>query len=618
MTDLYEIKDPGFLKEMNTKELNELAFSIRSFLIDSISHTGGHLSSNLGVVELTIAIHKVFDSPRDKIIFDIGHQGYTHKILTGRASDFATLRKHGGLSGYLKHSESVHDCWEAGHSSTAIAALAGFEIARMRDNKDYKCLALVGDGSLNSGLSFEALNFIGHRPGLHPIIILNDNEMSISKNVGSLARLLNSMRTNKAYQKARMIKNVPAFMIDLKNRVARMLRGFAKNMTIFDEFGLSYYGPIDGHDFKTLTKYLNLVKNAKKPCVLHVVTKKGKGYPFAENDIAGSWHGVDPFYVETGLPRTKKAENRTSWSNIVADHLFMKAKNGDKFEIIVPAMVNGSGLKRFQEAFPSMITDVGICESLSVCLAGALSIGGRNVFVPIYSSFLQRAYDQVIHDVARQNLHVIFGIDRAGLVEADGETHQGVYDIAYLSHIPNIEIIQPKDSSEARSLIDYAFEIAKHPVAIRYPKADTDKRNDEICEPILEPSWTVSNIEAENAIITYGDTVTRIENIINRKGFDYAVVNARFIKPIDETTFVSVMENKKNIIVIEENAKIGGLGSLILEKAVELKLDASKISIVALPDEFIGIGTREELENDYSLDDASIVQLLKSSEKPEM
>lgn len=615
MFDLLSIKSPDFVKTLSESELEQLAAEIRAFIIEKVSATGGHLSSNLGVVELIIAMHKVFDSPKDKLIFDVGHQAYTHKILTGRANKFDSLRKFEGLSGYLKRDESVHDCWEAGHSSTAIAALAGFEISRVAKHQTHNVVALVGDGSLNSGLSFEALNFIGHKPGIAPIIILNDNEMSISKNVGTLAKLLNSMRTNKTYLRATRIKWIPRFFRDLKIRIGNMLRGFAKNMTIFDEFGLEYYGPIDGHNFRTLIKYLNLVKNAKRPCVLHVITKKGKGYSFAENDALGLWHGVEPFDIETGLPKHKKAENYASWSNIISEYLCTFADKDPDLRVIIPAMINGSGLRKFQDNHPEQIIDVGICESFAVCMSGALSLDNRHVFVPIYSSFLQRAYDQVSHDIARQNLHVVFGIDRAGIVGDDGETHQGIFDIAYLRHIPNMEIIQPMDASEAYSLLDYAFNHTTHPIAVRYSRSkllfEPDKYIDRL--PVTKPSWVKILADGEVAVICYGDNVRRVKQLIEESNLPVSLINARFIKPMDQAMLLEITDTYRSIIVLEDVVISGGLGSYILEVLQGHGKDTRKFRIVGLPDEFISQGSVEEVYSLYGLDDQSLTELIKKS-----
>ncbi len=605
--DLLGIEDPRFLKDLTINELNELAKSIRAFLIENIANTGGHLSSNLGVVELTIAMHRVFDSPQDKLIFDVGHQAYTHKILTGRAKDFPRLRQYQGLSGYLKRSESIHDCWEAGHSSTAISAMAGFEIARIKDQEHHKVLALVGDGSLNSGLSFEALNFVGHHPGISPAIILNDNEMSISKNVGTIAKLLTSMRTSKPYVRATRSRFMPKLFTELKIRLGNMIRGFAKNMTIFDEFGLQYYGPIDGHNLKTLIKYLELVKRDNHPSVLHVVTKKGKGYPLAENDNLGMWHGVEPFDVETGKAKAHFQENTATWSNIVSEYLLERIKKDD-FTIIIPAMINGSGLRRFQEQYPEKIIDVGICESFAVCLAGALAINKKRVFVPIYSSFLQRAYDQVSHDIAKQNLHVIFGIDRAGIVGGDGETHQGLYDIAYLRHIPNLEIVQPMDAREMYALLDYAFERTPKPIAVRYAKSRVTFDKSDLTKPeiITSPSWRTLKEGRLGHLICYGDNVLRMQAMLAEHKLDISLINARFIKPLDGALLAAIAKTGRPLFVVEDVSVIGGLGSTILEHFQTNGCLSPKLRIFGMPDQFIEQGSTTEIYAKYGLDNASI------------
>lgn len=615
MIDLEKIENPAFLKKLTIAELNELAQQIRCFLIENIAKTGGHLSSNLGVVELTIALHYVFDSPTDRLIFDVGHQAYTHKILTGRAKDFPTLRKIDGLSGFLKRKESPHDVWEAGHSSTALAALSGFEIARAMENGTYKNVALVGDGSLNSGLSFEALNFLGHRHALSPIIVLNDNQMSISKNVGSFAKLLTSLRTTKPYLKATRVGNhIPKFLKDWKDRFGRMLRGFARNMSIFDEFGFKYYGPIDGHNLKQLIHYLTIVKNLNKPVVLHVVTTKGKGYAFAENDAIGKWHGVKPFVPETGLPVEIKGEKERSWSNIISEYLYQTAKNDPQFRVIVPAMVSGSDLVKFQKDFPDQLIDVGICESFAVCFAGALALQHKKVFVPIYSSFLQRAYDQMNHDITRQNLHVVFGIDRAGLVGEDGETHQGIYDIAYLRHLPNIEILQGIDPAETIALLNYAFSVAKGPVAVRYSNASVFYDPDLAVQPevIVKPSWKKLTTKGRVNLIAYGDNARRMRDLIAKKRLSVNLYDARFIKPVDEVMIAEILKSGLSTVVLEDVAVAGGLGSAIFEVAEKNGLPTQNLSTVGLPDVFVEQGQVSELYQRYHLDDASMEALLKA------
>lgn len=613
MIDLLDIKDPSFLKDCSIEELDELAQSVRSFIIEKVSKTGGHLSSNLGVVDLTIALHRVFHSPDDKLIFDVGHQAYTHKILTGRAKDFDQLRQTDGLSGYLKRSESIHDVWEAGHSSTAIAAMAGFETARISRGENCRTVAVVGDGSLNSGLSFEALNFLGHQQQMKPIIILNDNEMSISKNVGTLAKLLNTMRTSKPYQKAmRKRDRYPHFLRDIKTRVGDMMRGFAKNLTIFDELGFSYYGPIDGHDIRTLIRYLELVKKADRGCVLHVVTKKGKGYEPAESDLDGKWHGVAPFVVETGLPLEAAKENMVSWSNIVSSFLHRYAANHPNFRVIVPAMVQGSALKQFQEDYPEQLVDVGICESFSVVYAAALALNHEKVFVPIYSSFLQRAYDQVSHDVARHGAHVVFGIDRAGLVGDDGETHQGIYDVAFLRHIPSLEILQPRDASEMHAMLSYALDVTKNPVAIRYSRAKARFQMDALrVVPIDKPSWEVMTEGKDGYIITMGDHVSRMEEALKESTLSVTLVNARFLKPLDEAMLTTILGTKKPIVVLEDGVKTEGLGSAILEFASDHDLMPSYFRILGLPDEFIPQGKVSDLLERYGLDTPSVLKVMQ-------
>lgn len=612
--NLHEIVSPEFLKDKTIPELYELAAEIRAFLLENIAKTGGHLSSNLGVVELTIALHYVFNSPTDRIIFDVGHQSYVHKILTGRAKDFDKLRKFNGLSGYQKREESVHDAWEAGHSSTAIAAVAGFEFVKAVNKSHEKNIAVVGDGSLNSGLSFEALNYLGHQKDMSPIIIINDNEMSISKNVGRLSRLLNKTRANKLYNYAtKSHRKLPKFIYRWKVRIANMIRGFANNLTIFDEFGFSYYGPIDGHDIKNLIKFLKLIKNKNRPVVLHVVTKKGKGYLPAENDVNGIWHGVGPFKVETGEFINNNKENVMSWSNIISEYLIRYAADEPDLRIVIPAMITGSGLIKFEEIYPDKIIDVGICESFSVCFSSALALNGLKIFLPIYSSFLQRAYDQVVHDLTRMNVKIVIGIDRAGIVGSDGETHQGIYDIAYLKHIPNIEIVQPANAVEAESLLDYAFNTAKNTVAIRYSRNSAEKYLGQECEVIESPSWVKFDRNGKKTLIAYGDNFTRLKEYIEQQDLAINLINARFIKPLDKRLLDEILKNDDELYVLEDVTKISGLGSSILEYMGEINIFKSLI-IFGLPDEFIPQGTQEELYTKYHLDSVTITKTILNQE----
>ena len=612
--NLHEIVSPEFLKDKTIPELYELAAEIRAFLLENIAKTGGHLSSNLGVVELTIALHYVFNSPTDRIIFDVGHQSYVHKILTGRAKDFDKLRKFNGLSGYQKREESIHDAWEAGHSSTAIAAVAGFEFVKAVNKSHEKNIAVVGDGSLNSGLSFEALNYLGHQKDMSPIIIINDNEMSISKNVGRLSRLLNKTRANKLYNYAtKSHRKLPKFIYRWKVRIANMIRGFANNLTIFDEFGFSYYGPIDGHDIKNLIKFLKLIKNKNRPVVLHVVTKKGKGYLPAENDVNGIWHGVGPFKVETGEFINNNKENVMSWSNIISEYLIRYAAVEPDLRIVIPAMITGSGLIKFEEIYPDKIIDVGICESFSVCFSSALALNGLKIFLPIYSSFLQRAYDQVVHDLTRMNVKIVIGIDRAGIVGSDGETHQGIYDIAYLKHIPNIEIVQPANAIEAESLLNYAFYKAKNTVAIRYSRNSVEKYLGQECEVIESPSWVKFARNSQKTLIAYGDNFTRLKEYIEEEDLAINLINARFIKPLDESLLDELLRNNQELYVLEDVTKISGLGSSILEYMSQMNIFKT-LTIFGLPDEFIPQGTQEELYTKYHLDSLTITKKILNQE----
>lgn len=606
--DLKKIQDPSFLKKLSIEELNVLANDIRLFLIDSLSETGGHLSSNLGVVELTIALHYVFNSPEDKIIFDVGHQAYVHKILTGRAKDFDRLRMFEGLSGYQKRNESIHDVWEAGHSSTAIAAVAGFEVAKEMNHTSGKNIAVVGDGSLNSGLSFEALNYLGHKGNVAPIIILNDNEMSISKNVGRLSRLLNKTRAGKFYNYAAKTKRkLPKFIYRMKVRLANMIRGFANNLTIFDEFGFSYYGPIDGHDIKDLIKFLKHIKHKNKPVVLHVITKKGKGYLPAENDSLGLWHGVGKFNKETGEFINKNKENFDTWSNIFSSYIIDYAKDRSDFKVVIPAMITGSGLIEFEKMYPDKIIDVGICESFAVCFSSALALNNVKIYLPIYSSFLQRAYDQVLHDLARHEAHIVIGVDRAGIVGADGETHQGIYDIAYLKHIPNIEIVQPANAVEAYSLLNYAFEKSNNSVAIRYSRNSVQKYLNEDLEVIDKPSWVLKDNAGKYNLVCYGDNFTRMNEYISENKLPINVINARFIKPMDLTMLDELLKSELDLYVLEDVTKISGLGSSILEYMSD-KNYLKRITILGLPDEFILQGTQVEIYKLYGLDTETVIE----------
>ncbi|HAX72485.1 MAG TPA: 1-deoxy-D-xylulose-5-phosphate synthase, partial [Firmicutes bacterium] len=457
MNNIKDIKDPSFIKKLSNRQLNILCSEIREFLVESISKTGGHLSSNLGVVELTVAMHKVFDTPLDKFIWDVGHQSYVHKILTGRANEFETLRQHQGLSGFPKRKESAHDCWETGHASTSISAGVGMAYARDLKDEKYHIVTVIGDGSMTGGMAYEALNHIGHTDK-RLIVILNDNEMAIGPNVGALHHILSSIRTNRTYNKTKrhikgLLKNTD-FLKEVLHRTKDGIKNFFFDEVTFNAMGFKYLGPIDGHNISELVKTLTYAKNFQDgPILIHVKTTKGKGYSFAEADKKGKWHGVGKFDLETGEVFVEKKPDTTSWSQLMCDGLLELTKYDERVSVITPAMINGSALNDYAKAYPERLIDVGIAEEHAVTMAGGMGAVGMKPFVSIYSTFFKRAYDQVHHDVARQDLNVVFGVDRAGIVGADGETHQGIYDIAMLRHIPNMRIMMPRDGKEAYDLL---------------------------------------------------------------------------------------------------------------------------------------------------------------------
>lgn len=594
-----DIQSPEFLKSLSTKELQELSEQIRAFIIDNVSKTGGHLSSNLGVVEITVALHYVFNSPYDKFIFDVGHQGYTHKILTGRAKDFPTLRKKDGLGAFLKYSESPHDVWEAGHSSTALSAAAGFLEAKESGENMGDIIAIVGDGSIQNGLSFEGLNYLGSQKHQKAIIIINDNDMSISKNVGRLAKKFSKIRIKKSYSIFKKI--TPNFIHRLFRSVKIGFRSFIYGDNIFSTLGYKYYGPIDGHSIPDLIKYFQFAKNCKHSVILHVKTSKGKGYPYSEYDDTGYWHGVKPFNIETGKPISKPKNGLIPWGQGICNILLEVAK--DKFfYVITPAMIEGSRLQDFQSTYPKRLIDVGIAEEHAVVMAAAIARNNVIPIVSIYSTFMQRAYDQISHDVCRSNNHVIFLVNRAGLNGGDGSTHQGIFDIAFLSHLPNIVITMPKDLSEAYNLISFALEY-KGPIVIRYSKSKTQliayKK-----EKITLGSWVEEKPISDVNIITYGDIVNEFSyKLPNHIG----LINARFIKPLD-IDMLKKLANKR-ILVVEEVVKYGSLGAMILDANNKYDLNL-KIETYGIDDIYLDSGTTPELRKELEIDVDSIIKKL--------
>ena len=590
--EIGNIKNPSFLKKMSVFELEELSKNIRNFLIDKISITGGHLSSNLGIVDLTIAIHKVFNAPKDKIIFDVGHQSYTHKILTGRAHEFDKLRQYNGLSGFQKMSESIYDCYEAGHSSTSLSAALGYAIARDLDKKKHNVVAIIGDGSIGNGLAYEALNHIGSL-NTKLIVILNDNEMSISKNVGAIHNTLDKIRSNFKNEK----------IMDPSSNSTRISKEsfkkiYMKEGYLFEEFGFTYYGPINGHDYDEMISYLEMAKKSNRPVLLHVITEKGKGYKYAESDIEGIWHGISPFDKETGIIKSKN-DGLISWSEVMSNHLIDIAKTNKDIIAITPAMANGSKLNKFKEIYKDRFIDVGIAEEHALVMANSMAIAGKKPFVSIYSTFLQRGYDQVFHDIARMDSNVVIGIDRAGIVGEDGETHQGLYDIAFLNHIPNMIIAAPKNSSEAKGILEFAFN-SKHPFAIRYSKQRIEYNNESLV--ISDYSWEEIKKGSDAVIITYGDFVNNAKIIVNnlkKDKLNIGIINARFIKPIDTSMLDKIIKAKKPIIVYEEACLIGSLGSMISSYIVNSN---TKIKCFGIKDTFVKQGKYDIIIKKLGLD----------------
>lgn len=612
MIKLNDIKNPDYVKNLNIHEMIELSKELNKFILNEVSINGGHLSSNLGVIDLTIALLKVFDVNKDIIIYDVGHQCYAYKILTGRLSRFNTLRKKDGLSGFQSINESKYDHYEAGHSSTSLSAATGFSIARDLDKKDYNIISIIGDGAFANGLSYEALNHIGSIPNKQ-IIILNDNQMSISKNVGAMHNFLDSIRGGKSYnffkeKTVKSLKIIPlgkylyTFLDKIKTSLKRL---YIKKGSVFNDLGLEYYGPINGHDFNELIKYLTIAKNEKKSVILHVITKKGIGYKLAENDVIGKYHGIGPFNINTG--ELKISSNLPSYSEIISSFVFNYAKKDKDIICITPGMCYGSNLNVIKEKLPNQYIDVGINEEHSLILANSLALSGKKPIVFIYSTFLQRGYDELVHDICRMDQNVTLCIDRAGLVSGDGISHQGIFDISFMMSIPNMIISMPKDSKEANDLI-YTSINTNHPFAIRYPKINL--KYDYNRGHILEiGSWEELIDGEDGTIITYGDFVERaieITKLLNNKNINLKIINARFIKPIDTKIFSDLMKKNKPIFVYEESLESTSLGAYLSKESMNYNEFNNKIYTIGIPNEYINIGTRDELIKDLHLDKESV------------
>lgn len=617
---LEQIDQPDDLKRLSVKELEQLADEIRHFLIENLSATGGHLAPNLGVVELTIALHYLYNSPVDKIIYDVGHQSYVHKILTGRKHLFHTLRKHKGLCGFVKRSESEHDVWEAGHSSTSLSAAIGMAMARDLKGETNKVIALIGDGAMTGGMALEALNHIGHEKK-NVMVILNDNEMSIAPNVGALHNYLCKIRSDKHYIKAKdelnyLLKKIPAIggkLAKTAERVKDSLKYMLVSGVWFEELGLTYVGPVDGHNLPLLLDALRQADKVQGPVLVHVVTMKGKGYSPAEAD-SFTWHGASPYKIESG--QMLKAVGNPMYTDIFGKALIELAEQDERIVAVTPAMPGGSGLLKFAERFPNRMIDVGIAEQHAATLCGALAIEGRKPVFAVYSTFLQRAYDQVVHDICRQNLNVIFAIDRAGFVGPDGETHHGVFDIAFLRHIPNIVMMMPKDENELRNMMKTAVEYDDGPIAIRYPRVNA------VGVPIQETmttipigSWEVVREGDSSAILAIGPMVQLAEEAaeqLKREGLNVRVINARFIKPLDEQMLLQLSKEQLNFITLEEASTMGGLGSAILEFYAQRNIFHMQVKPMGVPDYFVEHGSIKEQQQEVGLTVERIVTEVKS------
>ena len=615
---LDKINQPNDIKKLEKEELKDLAQEIREFLINKISTTGGHLASNLGVVELTMALHLVLNLPEDKIVWDVGHQAYTHKILTGRREGFDVLRKYGGMSGFPKRKESSCDCFDTGHSSTSISAALGYVQAREIQGQDYTVVAVIGDGALTGGMAYEALNNAA-RLKENFIIILNDNNMSISENVGGMSSYLGNLRTADSYNgiKESVANTIGKNLVHgdkvMKNLIK--IKSGIKQLFIpgmfFEDMGIKYLGPVEGHNLEKLVKALKEAKKVKGPVLVHVMTHKGHGYVPAERHPS-RFHGTEPFDIETGLPLARK--KKPSYTNVFSTVMVKLGSRNERVVAITAAMPDGTGLKRFRNMYTERFFDVGIAEEHAVTFAAGLAAGGMIPIVAIYSSFLQRAYDQIIHDVCIQNLPVVFAIDRAGLVGSDGETHQGIFDISFLSGIPNMHIMAPKNKWELSDMMKFAVEFPA-PIAIRYPRGEAYDEFKEYRTPVVLGKSETLYDEDEIALFAFGSmvkTAKEARDELKKIGYNCSLINARFAKPFDEEKIKELAEEHKLIVTLEEGVRLGGLGERVKNFVAEKNLDV-KVEIIAIPDEYVEHGNVDILKKEVGVDTESVVKRIVSA-----
>ena len=615
---LDKIQKENDIKKIDPKDYKQLAEEIRSFLIEKISENGGHLGSNLGTVELTMALHLVLDLPEDKIIWDVGHQSYTHKLLTGRRDGFDTLRKFGGMSGFPKRKESRCDAFDTGHSSTSISAGLGLVKARDIQHKDYKVVSVIGDGSLTGGMAYEALNNAS-RMGSNFIIVLNDNNMSIAENIGGISNYLNGIRTNQKYLELK--DSIYYGLKDGSKKSQKVVRSIQnvknsiKQLVIpgmfFEDMGITYLGPVDGHDIRALKKVLNEAKSVKNAVLVHVLTQKGKGYEPARKHPS-RFHGAEPFDIETGIP--KKQKELATYTDVFATVVNKLAEKDDRIVAITAAMPDGTGLKRFSIKYPDRFFDVGIAEEHAVTFAAGLAAGGLKPIVAIYSSFLQRAYDQIIHDVCIQNLPVVFAIDRAGLVGSDGETHQGIFDLSYLSGIPNMHIMAPKNKWELSDMLKFAVDF-DGPIAVRYPRGVACDSMKEQRAPIEYGRAELLKKGKDIALLAVGSMVQTalfVDELLQREGIDATIVNARFVKPIDTDMVDTLLKDHRMIVTMEENVLCGGFGEHVLSY-VQQTCPGIRVLSVALPDSYVEHGNVDLLKKEVGIDAETIADTVNAA-----
>ena len=614
---LEQIKGPEDLKKLTSEELSQLAEEIRAFLIEKISHTGGHLASNLGVVELTIALFRTFDLPEDKIIWDVGHQSYTHKILSGRRMEFDELRQYGGLSGFPKRKESPYDSFDTGHSSTSISA--GLGIAQGRDilGEDYKVVSVIGDGALTGGMAYEALNNAA-RMKKNFIIILNDNKMSISENVGGMSRYLGGLRTGAGYNDlkknvADTLERIPVVggrMIDKIKRTKNSIKQLFIPGMLFENMGITYLGPVDGHNIPALCKVLKEAQKLDHAVLVHVLTKKGKGYEPAEKNPA-HFHGVSPFDIKTGKPLAEK--KYPTYTDVFSKKLCQLGETHPELVAVTAAMPDGTGVAAFGKKFPDRFFDVGIAEAHAVTSAAGMAAAGLRPVVAVYSSFLQRGYDQILHDVCIQNLPVLFAVDRAGLVGSDGETHQGIFDYSYLTSIPNMSVAAPKNLWELRAMLDFAMDY-KAPFAIRYPRGTAYRGLKEFMQPIAYGKGEIIYEEENIALLAVGSMVSTGEHVrakLKEEGVSCTLANARFVKPFDKELVDRLAKNHRLIVTMEENVLQGGFG-LPVTAYIHEYYPQVKVMNIALPDAYVEHGNVSVLRKGLGIDSDSIIQRLKA------